>query len=152
MFQLTYLRHHNNVIIGDEKMKTLKIALALAAILGITTLTIGLTLAHYTHTPYDYMHSAVPEADEDWWTEMGEYMEARWEGIEDEEWFDDMAQYMEEYWNEVQNQEWFNQMLEYMEEQGYYRYGYSLHGYGDYEDKYYGPGYNGRRGFGCWGW
>lgn len=128
-------------------MKTLKIVIALAAVIGLATLTVGLTLAHYTNTPYDYMHSYVPEADEDWWTEMREYMEARWSGIEDEEWFDDMNEYMEEHWNEVQNQEWFNQMLEYMEEHGYHPYGYS-----NYDDNYYGPrGYD-RRGFGCWGW
>jgi hypothetical protein len=148
LFQATYISHHNSVIIGDEKMKTWKIALAFTAIIGLATFAIGLTLAHYTNTPFDYAHSYVSDAEsEDWWTEMREYMEARWNGIEDEEWFDDMTQYMEEHWEEVQNQDWFNQMLEYMEEQGYHPYGYS-----NYEDNYYGPRYYGRRGFACWGW
>lgn len=127
-------------------MKTLKIALALAAITVIVNLAIGLSLAHYTDTPVDYMHGYLPETEnENWWTEMREHMEARWTGIEDEEWFDDMAQYMEEHWNEVQNQEWFNQMLEYMQEHGYYP---NYINYGDY----YGPRGYGRGGFGCWSW
>lgn len=126
-------------------MKTLKIALAFAAVIGLAAFSIGLTLAHYTNTPYDYNYTSVPEADEDWWTEMREYMEARWSGIEDEEWFDDMAQYMEAHWNEVQNQEWFNQMLEYIGEHGYQHYGYN-----SYDGNYYGPRSYGRS-FGCWG-
>jgi hypothetical protein len=141
-------------------MKTLKIALALAAIIGLTTLTIGLALAHFTSTPYAYNNTAVPVADEDWWNRMQDYMEARWNGIEDEEWFNDMTQYMEEHWNEVQNQEWFNQMLQYMQDHGYHSYGYESYGYGPYGygpygynnyDSYYGPRSYGR-GFGCMGW
>jgi len=125
-----------------KKMKTLKIVLALAAVIGIVTLTVGLTLAHYNNAPYDYTNSA---ENEGWWAQMREYMNARWTGIEHEEWFDDMDEYMEEHWNEVQNQEWFNHMLEYMEEQGYDHYRYR-----NYEDNYYGlKGYSGR---GCWGW
>jgi hypothetical protein len=128
-----------------KKMKTLKIVLALAAIIGLATFTVGLTLANYTNTPYNYNNTAVPQADEDWWTQMQEHMQARWYGIEDEEWFNDMNQYMQEHWNEVQNQSWFNQMLEYMQEHGYHPYGYN-----NYQD-YYGPRSYGR-GFGCWGW
>ena len=136
-----------------EKMKTLKIALALTAIIGLTALTVGLALAHYTNTPYN--KTAIPQAEENWWTQMREYMEARWNGIEDQEWFSDMTQYMEEHWNEVQNQEWFNQMLQYMQEHGYQPYGYGPYEYGPYGynnyDSYYGPRSYGR-GFGCRGW
>ena len=72
-------------------MQTLKIALALTAVIGLATLTVGLALAHFTYTPYNYNNTAVPETQTgDWWTQMREYMEARWNGIEDEEWFDDM--------------------------------------------------------------
>jgi hypothetical protein len=140
-------------------MKTLKIALALAAIIGLTTLTIGLALAHYTDAPYAYNDTAaVPQADEDWWSQMQEYMKARWNGIENQTWFDDMNQYMEEHWNEVQNQTWFNPMIEYMQEHGYEPYCYEPYGYGaygyqpfsGYDGYYYGPGYG--RGFGCRGW
>jgi hypothetical protein len=153
LFQPTYIWHYENRVVGDEKMQTLKIALALAAIIGLTTLTVGLALAHYTNTPYN---NTVPVADEDWWTQMQEYMESRWSGIEDQEWFDDMNQYMQERWTEVQNQTWFNQMLQYMQDHGYQPYcyepyGYEPYGYSNYEDNYYGPrGYG--RGFGCRGW
>jgi hypothetical protein len=128
-------------------MKTLKIVLALAAIIGLTTFTVGLALANFTNTPNNYENTAVPQAQtEDWWNQMQDYMEARWNGIEDQEWFDDMAQYMETHWNEVQNQTWFNQMLQYMQEHGYGPYGYN-----GYDNYYYGPrGYG--RGFGCMGW
>jgi len=149
-------------VVGDEKMKTLKIALALAAVIGLATLTVGLALAHFTNTPYNYNNTAVPEAQtNDWWNQMRKYMEARWTGIEDQEWYNDMVQYIEEHWNEVQNQAWFNQMLQYMQEHGYepYRYGsygygsygYGPYGYNNYDSYYYGPrGYG--RGFGCMGW
>jgi hypothetical protein len=134
-------------------MKALKIALALAAIIGLTTFTVGLTLAHYTNNPYN--NTAVPQADEDWWSQMQEYMQARWNGIEDQEWFDNMTQYMEEHWNEVQSQSWFNPMLEYMQEHGYQPYCYEPYGYGTYGynnyDNPYGPSSYGR-GFGCRGW
>ena len=128
-----------------EKMKTLKIALVLTAIVGLTALTVGLALAHYANTPYNYNNTATPQAEENWWNQMREYMEARWQGIEDQEWFNDMTQYMEEHWNEVQNQEWFNQMLQYMEEHGYHPYGFE-----NFEGTYGPRGYG--RGFGCWGW
>lgn len=148
MFQATILRDHNNVIIGDEKMKTLKILLALTAVIGLVAVTIGVSFAHYTGTPFDSTTGSIRDTfDEDWWTRMREYMEARWNGIEDETWFSDMRQYMEEHWNEIQNQEWFNQMLEYMEEQGHYHYGYR-----HYEENYPGLRSSGQRGFGCWGW
>ena len=147
MFQATYISHYNSVIVGDEKMKTLKIALASAAVIGIVlTLTAGLSLAYYINTPYQHTNSYASEAEgKDWWNEMQEHMEARWTGIEDEEWFNDMTQYMEEHWNEVQNQEWFNQMLQYMEEHGYHPYGFE-----NFEGTYGPRGYG--RGFGCWGW
>jgi hypothetical protein len=142
-----------------EKMKTLKIALALAAIIGLTTFTVGLTLAHYTNTPYN--NTAVPQAQtENWWNQMQEYMKARWTGIEDQEWFNNMTQYMQTHWNEVQNQTWFNPMLQYMQDHGYQPsynqpYGYQPYGsepycYGDYYGNYYAPNYS--RGFGCRGW
>ena len=128
-------------------MKTLKIALALAAIIGLTTFTVGLALANFTNTPNNYNSTAVPQAQtEDWWNQMQNYMQARWNGIEDQEWFDDMNQYMQEHWNEVQNQSWFNPMIEYMQEHGYQPYGY-----GSYDGYYYGPSSYGR-GFGCRGW
>ena len=134
-------------------MKTLKIALALAAIIGLTTFTVGLTLAHYNNTPYN--NTAIPQADEDWWNQMQDYMQARWNGIEDQDWFNNMTQYMEEHWNEMQNQSWFNPMLEYMQEHGYQPYCYEPYGYGTYGynnyDNPYGPSSYGR-GFGCRGW
>lgn len=128
-------------------MNTTKIALALVAVVGLSTIIVGLTFAHYTSTnPFAPATGYVSEdLNEDWWTKMREYMETRWRSIEDEEWYDDMVNYMEEHWDEVQTQEWFNQMLEYMEQQGYSRYSYR-----NYEGNYYGPRYFGRRG--CWGW
>ena len=134
----------------------MKIASALVAIIALTTLTVGLTLAHYTNTPYNYNNTAVPQAGEDWWTQMREYMKARWNGIEDQEWFDDMAQYMEEHWNEVQNQAWFYPMIELMQEHGYQPYNYEPYwhgpyGYNRYDSYYYGSRSYGR-GFGCRGW
>ena len=134
-------------------MKNLKIALALAAIIGLTTFTVGIALANITNTPST---SAVPQAQtEDWWNQMQDYMQARWNGIEDQEWFNNMTQYMEEHWNEVQSQSWFNPMLEYMQEHGYQPYCYEPYGYGTYGynnyDNPYGPSSYGR-GFGCRGW
>jgi hypothetical protein len=129
-------------------MKTLKIVLALTAVIGLVAVTVGLSFAHYTRTPFDTtIESTQNTFDENWWTNMREYMEARWTGIEDEAWFNEMTQYMEEHYNEVQNQEWFNQMLEYMEDRGYYRYGGN-----NFNDNYFGSRSSGRRGFGCWGW
>jgi hypothetical protein len=139
-------------------MKNLKIALALAAIIGLTTFTVGIALANITNTPST---SAVPQAQtEDWWNQMQEYMQARWNGIGDQEWFNNMTQYMEQHWNDVQNQTWFNPMLQYMQEQGYQvsnnqPYGYQPYGsepycYGDDYGNYYAPNYG--RGFGCRGW
>ena len=128
-------------------MKTIKIALALIAVIGLSAIITGLAFGHYTRTnPFAPATINAEETfDEDWWTQMREHMEARWSGIEDEEWYHDMTEYMEEHWNEVQNQEWLNQMLEFMEEKGYNHYRYR-----NYEDNYYGPRYYGRRG--CWGW
>ncbi len=120
-------------------MKNLKIVLAFAAIIGLAAVTIGLAFAHYSGTPFDYMHNYTTETvDGDWWTDMREHMEARWSGIEDETWFMEMTDYMEEHWTEVQNQPWHDEMVEYMEENGYHSYA--------------GSGSFGRGGFGCWGW
>jgi len=129
-------------------MEKIKIGLALAAVIGLITLTVGLSFAHYTGiAPFDTTTTNVQDTfDEEWWTNMRESMEARWGGIEDEAWFNEMVQYMEEHYNEVQSQEWFNQMLEYMEDRGYYHFDA-----GNYDANYFGPGNSGRRGFGCWG-
>ena len=127
-------------------MKTLKIAIALTAIIAISAVTIGLSFAHYQNTPFTTTTNSVQDTfDEEWWTRMQDYMQIRWNGIEDQTWFNDMTQYMEEHYNEVQNQEWFNPMLEYMQDHGY---SYSNNNI----DTYYGPRSSGRRGFGCWGW
>jgi hypothetical protein len=137
----------------NKKMEKLKIAFALVAVIGLVAVTVGLSFAHYIGTPYDTTTGSLPETfDEDWWTEMRAYMEARWTGIEDEEWFDDLTQYMEEHYNEVRGQAWFDQMFEYMEDRGFYHHGFR--GYDDnyYGSNYYGPRSSGRRGFGCWGW
>jgi hypothetical protein len=136
-------------------MKNLKIALTLAAIIGLTTFTVGLALANITNTPNNYKNTAVPQTDEDWWNHMQNYMQARWNGIEDQEWFNNMTQYMEQHWNEVQNQTWFNPMLQYLQEHGYQLsnnqpYGSEPYCYGDYYGNYYAPNYG--RGFGCRGW
>lgn len=129
-------------------MKTLKIAIALTAIIAIFAITIGLSFAHYTNTPFTTTTNSLQEAfDEDWWTRMQDYMQVRWNGIEDQTWFNDMTQYMEDHYNEAQNQEWFNQMLEYMEDRGYYHF-YD----GNYDDNYFGPRSSSRGGFGCWDW
>ena len=121
-------------------MKTLKIAIILTAVFALATVTIGLTLAHNFGSEGFFggmMGYTTYTGDEDWWTEMREHMEGRWNGIEDEEWFDDMTAYMEEHWSEVENQPWFDSMVEYMEENGHYGFGHN--------------GYS-QRGFGCWGW
>ena len=128
-------------------MKALKIAIALTAIIAISAVTIGLSFATYTNTPLTATSSVQDTFDEDWWTSMQDYMQARWDGIEDQTWFNDMTQYMEEHYNEVQNQEWFTQMLEYMEDQGYYHFDSS-----NYDVNYFGPRSSVRGGFGCWGW
>ncbi len=134
-------------------MEKIKIVIALVAVVGLVAVTVGLAFAHYFGGPYNPIIGSVQDGfDEDWWTEMRAYMEARWSGIEDKEWFDDMIQYMEEHYNEVRDQAWFDQMLEYMEDRGFYHPGYR-----GYEGNYFGPGYygprsSGRRGFGCWGW
>lgn len=136
-----------------KKMKNTKIALALVAVIGLVTVTVGLSFAHYIGTPYTTTTGSLQDTfDEDWWTEMRSYMEARWTGIEDQEWFDAMTQYMEEHYNEVRGEGWFDQMLEYMEDRGFYHNGFR--GYDDNYDgsNYYGPRSSGRRGFGCWGW
>lgn len=123
-----------------EKMKTLKIALALTAIISLIAVTAGLSLAHYNNTPFYPMHDYTSETfDENWWTEMREHMQEHWTGIENEEWFDDMTQYIEEHWNEVQSQPWFDEMLEYMEEHSHYGFGHRGFGHMGY----------GVRGFGC---
>ena len=128
-------------------MKTLKIGLALTAIIVISAVTIGLSFAHYTSNPFTTRTNFIQETfDEDWWTRMEDYMQTRWSGIEAQTWFNDMTQYMEEHYSEVQNQEWFDQMLDYMQEHGY-DYGHMY-----YDDSYSGPQSSGRRGFGCWGW
>jgi hypothetical protein len=145
LFQPTIIRLGDKGIVGDEKMKTTRIALALIAVIGLSAIIAGLAFAQYTRTFATATGNIQETFDEDWWTEMREHMQARWYGIEDEEWFNDMNQYMQEHWNEVQNQEWFNQMLEYMQEHGYHSYGYN-----NYQD-YHGPRSYGR-GFGCWGW
>jgi hypothetical protein len=131
-----------------KKMKTLKILLALSAIIGLVAVTMGVTFAHYTGVPSDVTTGTIQERfEEDWWLRMREHMEARWEGIEDESWYNDMIQYMEDHWTEIHNQEWFNEMLEYMEEHGHYNYRYR-----NYEEDYPGFGSYGGRGFGCRGW
>lgn len=129
-----------------EKMKNIKIAIALVAVVGLVAVTVGLAFAHYFGGPYYLSTVSLQEGfDEDWWTEMREHMEARWSGLEDEEWFDEMTQYMEEHYNEVQSEPWFEEMLEYMEDRGYY-------GHAGYGVNFFGSGGFGRRGFGCWGW
>ena len=46
LFQSTYLRSHNNVICGDDKMEKIKIVIFLTAVVALVTVTIGLTFAH----------------------------------------------------------------------------------------------------------
>ncbi len=122
-------------------MKTLKIVLALAAVVGFVALTIGVSFAHYTGAPPGTTTGQIHDTvGEDWWIKMREHMEARWYGIEDETWYDEMH-----------DQEWFNEMLEYMEERGYYHHRYNNYDENHYYDNYYGYGSYGRRGFGCWG-
>ena len=131
-------------------MKTTKIAIALIAVVGLSSIIVGLAFAHYSRTsPFAPAAGNIAENfDDNWWIKMEEYMEARWQGIEDEEWYDDMVQYIKEHWNEVQNQEWFNQMIEYMENKGYSRF----YGSRNYDSNYYSPRNYGGRGFGCRGW
>jgi len=113
LFQRTILSHHNAVIIGDEKMKTLKTLLALSATIGLIAFIIGVGFAHYAGIPPGVTAGTIQEQfEEDWWLRMREHMEARWEGIEDETWYNEMLQCTEENWNEIQSQEWFNEMLE----------------------------------------
>ena len=148
MFQRTILSQNNAVIIGDEKMKTLKILFALSAIIGLVAFIIGVGFAHYAGIPSGVTVGTIQEQfKEDWWLRMREHMEARWEGIEDETWYNEMLQYMEENWNEIQSQEWFNEVLEYMEEHRHYNYRYR-----NYEETYPSYGSFGGRGFGCRGW
>ena len=138
------------VFLVIKKMKTTRIAIALVAVVGLSAIIVGLAFAHYSrNSPFSPATGNIAENfDENWWTEMEEYMEARWQRIEDEEWYDDMVQYMKEHWNEVQNKEWFNQMIEYMENQGYSHF----YGYRNYDSNYYSPRNYGGRGFGCRGW
>lgn len=129
-------------------MKTLNILLAFTAVIGLIAITIGVTFAHYTGTPFDVTTGTTQEPfEDDWWLRMREHMEARWEGIEDEAWYNEMIKYMGEHWNEIQNQEWFNEMLEYMEENGNFN-----HRYRNYYENYPSYGSSIGRGFGCRGW
>ena len=64
-------------------MKTIKIAIAFTAIIAIVAVTIGLTFAQQTNTPYaNTQNQAQDNIDQDWWVRMRNYMKARWNGIE----------------------------------------------------------------------
>lgn len=129
-------------------MEKTKIILAVVAVTGLVALTVGLSFAHFIGTPTTTPSGSLQETfEDDWWTEMRAYMQARWSGVEDEEWFNEMIQYMEDHHIEIQNQPWFEDMIEYMEERGYYQ-----NGYRGYNGGYFGPRRYDRRGFGCWGW
>ncbi len=73
------------------------------------------------------------EVDDQWWSEMREHMEDRWVGVDDEDWHQQMQQYREEHWQEVQDEDWYQEMEQYMEElwdnQDYYG---RMGGYGGY--------------------
>jgi hypothetical protein len=134
-------------------MKTLKIALALVAVIGLVAITVGVSFALFTGTPVDYGRIYVQNGlDEDWWVEMRDYMETRYRGIEDEPWFDDMFEYARGHWDEVQGQEWFDEMIDYIDENT--RNNSRFRGYdeGYFGPERYGGYYSGRRGFGCMGW
>jgi len=81
--------------------------------------------------------------DEEWWSEMKDYMEDHWEELEEakeqgelgeefEEWWDEMKERMEDRWADIDGEDWWDEMREHMEERwteleddGYYRYGRS---------------------------
>ena len=151
-------------------MKNLKIIIIATTIAILTVATVGIALAFSNgDSPYYGMnqYSSTVE-DDDWWTEMREHMEERWneidqtdpindedwwdemidhmkehwdevrQGVQDEEWFKDMRAYMEQHTDEVQNQDWFEEMLEFMQE---HREEYSYRY--NYPSRSYGRG--------CWG-
>jgi hypothetical protein len=149
-------------------MKNLKIIILTTTIAILAVATVGVVLAQsFTNNPYyprqtqystpisdeewwDEMIEHMEErfngvdqtTDGDWWDEMVEHMEDRWDNVpqevQDEEWFNDMRAYIQDHVDEVQTQDWFDEMTQFMEENfgNGYRYSYSPRSYGR----------------GCWGW
>jgi hypothetical protein len=149
------------------EMKNLKIIILATTIAILAVATVGVVLAHRFASPYytrqtqystpisneewwdemiEHMEERWNQVDQttdgDWWDEMIEHMEDRWDNVpqqvQDEEWFNDMRAYIQDHVDEVQTQDWFDEMTEFMEENfgNGYRYSYSPRSYGR----------------GCWGW
>ena len=149
-------------------MKNLKIIILATTIAIVAAATVGVALAFsYVDSPYygDQIRYSTSISDQEWWDEMVEHMEDRFnevtettdgdwwdemiehmdehldqvpQEIQDQEWFNDMRTYMEEHLDEVQSQDWFDEMTQFMEENfgNGYRYNYSPRSYGR----------------GCWSW
>ena len=132
-------------------MKNLKI-IAIAATIGIVAWAIiGVVFAHnFAINPYysSMKEYSTPYEDEDWWSEMRQYMEEHWDQVDDatqqettdeefEHWWDEMKEHMEQGWSD-DGEAWWNEMREHMEDR-----------WEELEDGDYGYSGFGR---GCWDW
>jgi hypothetical protein len=104
----------------------------LALILGLVALVIVIPTSYVLAHPGGYYYDEVHREqfqDEEWWQEMRQYMEDRWDEEVDDEWWDEMRDHMEDRWEDVSDEDWYQEMEQYMEDhwkdQGYYgRYSY----------------------------
>ena len=102
----------------------------LVLVLGLVALVIAIPASYVLAHPGSYYSVAEQQyEDEEWWQEMRQYMEDKWDEEVDDDWWGEMRAHMEERWEGVHDEDWYQEMEQYMEErwenQDYGRYGYS---------------------------
>ncbi|MDG6221761.1 MAG: hypothetical protein IAX21_06355 [Candidatus Bathyarchaeota archaeon] len=114
-------------------------------ILGLVALVIAIPISYVLAHPGGYYYNAADVEhyqNEEWWQEMRQYMEQRWDDNAEDEWWNEMREHMEQRrWEGAEDEKWFQEMKQYMEER--------------WEDQDYYGRYGGNGGFGrChrWNW
>ena len=105
-------------MVGDDPMKSLNIIIITTTIAILAVATIGLALADNDGLMGSggMMGSSSHNEDEDWLTEMRDFMDDHMDEVQDEEWYTDMRAYMDEHLDDVENQDWFDEMTEHMDD------------------------------------
>ena len=108
----------------------------LALVLGLVALVIAIPASYVLAHPSGYYYNAADieqYQNEEWWQEMRQYMENRWDNNVDDEWWNEMREHMEQRWDNVENEGRWQEMRQYMEDHWANQDNYASYGgYGGY--------------------
>ncbi len=87
-------------------MKTRTLVLALTLVVLAVAAPTTYVLAHRGTSSSYYGVTGSEFENEEWWNEMREHMEQRWDDIDNKDWWDEMNKYIEEHWEELENDDY----------------------------------------------